>query len=514
MKSVELKSLAEMPGPKDEMKDDLALFQLKAHQNYGPFVKFKLNDKIVISTTDVDALRRCSTIFDKPKELYQFLEPLMGNLMFLPMKENKSLRHLTISQFSTPLVQKHFKQLIKELDEEIALWLSEGKISEGIISIQAKTKALAMRLIVTLVCGQDFKESAKLGISIHIALEELLKLQYDKNYTKREKLENVLDYINDTVQQFIKQRREKQPVHDLNEKVFLDEILKNYQDETAIQNITKEILMASYHTVASSIAWTLHAITAHPKVSQKVYQEIDAVFNEMPFNLENLSELKYLDQVIKESSRRYTVGPYTARQADKKLVIGGYHIPKGTTIFYPVWAVHMDPKYWPDPKKFDPERPKQSYNTTAFMPYGHGARNCPGMTIAQTIIKLVLARLILKISFNKAPKFEPEICENFVLISRNDILLRVSPRKKNSCASFTKNLLTYAVLPGSALMLLAGGSRLILVSCFALSSIGYYEYRKSNKHSSSNLQRFSIMQSSDKKFSQPSKIIEQPCFTY
>ena len=36
--------------------------------------------------------------------------------------------------------------------------------------------------------------------------------------------------------------------------------------------------------------------------------------------------------------------------------LGGYQVKKGMRILLPAWSIHMDPKYWPDPDKFDPER--------------------------------------------------------------------------------------------------------------------------------------------------------------
>lgn len=482
----EPKPFTEIPGPeeikgKGHVEGDLAWFQLNAHKKYGRCFKFKLDaDTVAVSTTDINDLKRCSKIFDKPEKLYRFLEPLMGKLMFLPLQEIKSLRHLTISQFSPALVQKKFSHLVRQLDREIEDWLSDAENNEGIIAIQERTKALAMRLTVMLVCGQDFAGSAKLGITIHIALEELLKLQYNPSSHQEERLKSSLNYINDTVKQFIESRR-RQPVKgEEKETVFLDAVLENYQDELEIQNITKETLMAGYHTIASSIAWTLYALSTHPEISRKVYYEIDSVFKDKPFSYRMLSQLKFLDKVIKESSRKYTVAPYTAREVDKDLVISGYSVPKGTTLFYPIWAVHMDPEYWPDPEKFDPERFKSSSPHSALISFGYGARNCPGINIAQVLIKLALSRLLLKLNFQESPHFKPEICENFVLISKNDIKIRVS-RKRNCCQTVNTRYLTYAAIPG-ALLLLAGtgvSQGIILLSCMGMSA-GYLGLKKRN----------------------------------
>lgn len=484
-----LKSIREMPGPeeikgKGHIEGDLALFQLNAHKRYGRYVKFKLDaNTVAVSTTDIEVLQRCARIFNKPEKLYQFLEPLMGKLLLLPMEENKALRHITISQFSPTLIQRKFTLLIAQLDHEIAEWLSAAKASaDSIIAIQDRTKALAMRLTVSLIYGKDFPQSAQLGKAIHTALEELLKLQYDKSYTQRKKLEEVLSYINATTEHFIQEKQSHPPQHN-EERVFIDAVLQHYQNPAEIKNIIKEMLMASYHTIASLVTWTLYAIATHPPVAQKTYQEIEAVFKKQPFTYQTLSQLKYLDQVIKESSRRYTVGPYTAREADEELDIGGYLIPKGTTLFYPIWAVHLDPVYWPEPEVFNPERPKRSYNSAAFIPFGHGARNCPGMIISHVQIKLILAKLLQRISFQAVPDFKPDICENFVLVSKNDIHLKVSPRQKNHCAHLHEH--RFAVLALFSLLLVLASQRTDLLLLFALGIGSYYRYQNRSSRNTS-----------------------------
>lgn len=55
-------------------------------------------------------------------------------------------------------------------------------------------------------------------------------------------------------------------------------------------------------------------------------------------------------------------------------------IKKGTVVIIPTHAIHHDPRYFPDPEKFNPERftpeSKASRNPYTFMPFGHGLRNC------------------------------------------------------------------------------------------------------------------------------------------
>ncbi|WP_308405982.1 cytochrome P450 [Streptomyces naphthomycinicus] len=71
---------------------------------------------------------------------------------------------------------------------------------------------------------------------------------------------------------------------------------------------------------------------------------------------EHLRRLPNFGMVLKESMRLFPPGPYGARETTEDLLVGPYEIPAGTTVFYPFRAVHLNPRYWPDPERFDPER--------------------------------------------------------------------------------------------------------------------------------------------------------------
>ena len=96
-----------------------------------------------------------------------------------------------------------------------------------------------------------------------------------------------------------------------------------------------------------------------------------------------------------------------SRQATKDCTIKGLHIKKGTSVFIPVYSIHRDPEYYPDPDKFDPERfnpeAKQSRDPYAYEPFGHGPRNCIGMRFALFEMKMILARILKKFSFIAGP---------------------------------------------------------------------------------------------------------------
>jgi len=62
---------------------------------------------------------------------------------------------------------------------------------------------------------------------------------------------------------------------------------------------------------------------------------------------------------------------------------GDYTLPAGTTVAMSIYGMHRNPKVFPEPETFKPERflPEQSEgrHPNAFIPFSAGPRNCIGM---------------------------------------------------------------------------------------------------------------------------------------
>lgn len=101
-------------------------------------------------------------------------------------------------------------------------------------------------------------------------------------------------------------------------------------------------------------------------------------------------------------------------------------------MFYPFWAVHLNPEYWPDPQRFDPERftPREVAKRPrlAYIPFGIGPRGCEGAALATVEAQLVLAVLLKRLRFSPAPGHEVTPTERFVLWARDGIRMTVRPR--------------------------------------------------------------------------------------
>jgi len=106
---------------------------------------------------------------------------------------------------------------------------------------------------------------------------------------------------------------------------------------------------------------------------------------------------------LQEALRKYSVVPTVSRTVIEDTHVGPHIVPKGTTLFISIQAVHQNPKIWPDPMKFDPTRfcdPNPIPAPYTFLPFIEGPRNCLGQYLALLESKMVLGMLLQRYNFS------------------------------------------------------------------------------------------------------------------
>uniref|UniRef100_U5EYB7 Putative cytochrome n=1 Tax=Corethrella appendiculata TaxID=1370023 RepID=U5EYB7_9DIPT len=173
--------------------------------------------------------------------------------------------------------------------------------------------------------------------------------------------------------------------------------------------------LAGFETASTFLQFLSHELVVNTEVQQKLYEEIKS-FEEglegKPLSYDDIQKMKYLDMVITEGLRKWPPAPVIDRECVKDYVYDEgngvkFTIEKGQLIWIPIFSYHMDPKYFPNPEKFDPERfsdeNKDSIHPGAYLPFGVGPRNCIGSRFALMEVKAVIYYLLLNFSF--------EVCE-------------------------------------------------------------------------------------------------------
>lgn len=144
--------------------------------------------------------------------------------------------------------------------------------------------------------------------------------------------------------------------------------------------------IAGADTSANTMHFTLLELSSNSEVLKRVHEEIDNVFNDCDnkINFNDIEKLQYLDMVLNEAMRKYPPIGLMQRRCGKEttLPVGNVTIEKDTLAIVPLYAVHRDAKYYPNPELFDPERfsPQNLAKLPKFcyMPFGEGNRFCLG----------------------------------------------------------------------------------------------------------------------------------------
>ncbi|GAB0099410.1 hypothetical protein DMENIID0001_152660 [Sergentomyia squamirostris] len=163
--------------------------------------------------------------------------------------------------------------------------------------------------------------------------------------------------------------------------------------------------LAGFETASTTITFCIYELANHPAVQAKVQAEIDEVIKKYngEITYEGLMEMKYLERCIYETLRMYTPVTILNRECTNEYELPGTGITleKGSRIIIPAQAIHSDPKYFPNPDEFNPDRfLNENLNGeqrgVTYMPFGEGPRNCIGLRLGKIETKIAVILILSK----------------------------------------------------------------------------------------------------------------------
>ncbi len=164
-------------------------------------------------------------------------------------------------------------------------------------------------------------------------------------------------------------------------------------------------LLAGHETTANALTFTLYLLGRHSDVQAKVRAEARS-------GLAHPAEgLPYIRQTVQEAMRLYPPACHIGRDARRDDVLLGHDVRAGDAVLVPVWVVHRDPRWWPDPLRFDPSRfsadrfaEQRKYS---YLPFGGGPRACIGARFALLESSILVATVVQTLALSTEPHLPP-----------------------------------------------------------------------------------------------------------
>lgn len=167
-----------------------------------------------------------------------------------------------------------------------------------------------------------------------------------------------------------------------------------------------QIIVAGFETSSSTTTYAMYHLAFHPEIQSRLREEImenlDKHNQEVTYD--GINEMSYLEMVVSETLRMHPVLGFLDRECVQDYEIpspdgkGTIVLPKGTVIYIPLLGFHNNPKYFPNPEKFDPERfteeNKLTYSPYTYMPFGVGPRLCIGKRFGVMQVKTALVHIL------------------------------------------------------------------------------------------------------------------------
>ncbi|KAF5291534.1 hypothetical protein FQR65_LT01847 [Abscondita terminalis] len=473
-----------------ELLEDL--YNSFPNQKYFGFYSFR-NPQLIIK--DLDLIKQITIkdfdhFMDRTVQISEDVEPLFAkNLGSLSGQKWKDMRS-TLSPTFTSSKMKFLFNLISDCAQQFTKYFEDEKFD----MLEVDTKDIATRFTNDAIAtsafgislnslkektnefyliGKDFSTFGGLrglkllGYTVFPALMRFLKVSVfpksHANFFKNIIENNIRDREErglirpDLIHILLQARKEQLIKEESNEletgfAVAQGDTIQKINSKHAVElsdlDITAQgviFFFAGFETTSTLICFMAHELAINSDVQQKLQKEIDEVLERVDgkISYDSVLGMKYLDMVVSESLRKWTPGIIMERICVKDYILESENsdepplfVEKGLSVVVPVYAIHHDPKYFPNPKKFDPERfsdeNKHNIKPFSYMPFGIGPRNCIASRFAIMETKILFFHLLSKFDLVVSEKTTVPLeftRKQFLLAPDGGFWIGLKPRK-------------------------------------------------------------------------------------
>jgi cytochrome P450 len=343
----------------------------------------------------------------------RMLIPLLGRGL-LTAEGEEWLRHrrLVSPAFHRGRVEGYGRTMVRYAQDAVDAW-SDGQS----VDVHDEMTALTLRIVARTLFDADvsarIEEVARLGTSIQdfyflrfASLHFLIPTWLPTPANRR--LARATRRLDDIVYAII---RERHPDEDRGDLLSMLLLARDEQGagmpERQVRDEVMTLLLAGHETTALALSWAFLLLDRHPEAREHLKTELGSVLGDEGASPGDVPRLPYTRAVINETLRLYPPAYVTGREAIRATTVGGVRIPKRHIVLVSMYTTHRDPRFFPEPDVFLPERwvdgLEKRLPKAAFIPFGLGSRKCVGASFAMIEAVLLLATIARRWRFELTP---------------------------------------------------------------------------------------------------------------
>ena len=409
------------PGPKGSwlggslsaFRRDRLGFMLECRRQFGDLVAVRIGHRRIwlASHPDLieDVLLTQSRNFIKHFALR--LNPLVLGKGLLTSEGDFWLRQRRLIQpvFQKSHVASYAADMVELTQQRLATWQA-GQTRDVHAELMALTLAIAARTMF----HEQVEEAAGVAQAMHVMQEHfisrsarLVPLPLWLPTPGNIRVRRAVRRLDDILFRFIRRRRESPD----GQKNDLLSLLLQARDEGDGQGMTDKqlrdeamtLFLAGHETTALALSWIWFLLATHPEEARKLQSEVDDVLQGRAATADDWPRLRYAEWISLEAMRLFPPAYVVGREAIVDTTLGGYRLPRGTTVLMSQWVVQRDERFFEAPEAFQPERWREEEARKipkyAYFPFGGGPRLCIGNSFAMMEMALILATIAQRFDF-------------------------------------------------------------------------------------------------------------------
>jgi cytochrome P450 len=429
-------STATAPGPQARLaginhlraiRADFRVFSHAVHLTHGDVAGYRIFGQPVYQFAAPElaheVLVEKARALRKPDNHKRAFGRVIGNNLFTSDGAAWTARRRMLSPLFLPQVIERYRAIVLRQTDHVLSRVGEGEVD---VSRAANTIALLsvaeslFGAAVNDVVDEFLDVASRLQAAVNRQIQSPLLLPLWLPTRDNRTIRSALRFFDGLISPLITARRRSPGQHN----DLLAALLAATDSEGGARLTDREaideavtMLLAGSDTTAAALSWSAYLLAKHPDIQQQA----------------SAADEGFTECVFQEAMRLYPPAIAIARQAADPVAIGGVEVPRGALVFVSVYTIHHDPRWFPQPERFEPERfsaiRAAEIREHSYLPFGLGPRACIGRRFAMMEGVAVLGALVRRYRMSLlSPDQEPELETRLSLHPRGGLRLRLERR--------------------------------------------------------------------------------------